>query len=64
MFTTNFSAQVQCPYCWEMFDVMIEYAQEEQHYIEDCQICCRPINFFIRENEQGVQVNVFAENDV
>jgi len=60
-----FSSQVQCPYCWESIDVTIDNCGENQQYIEDCQVCCRPINFeIIIENEtQQVQINVYAEDD-
>jgi len=59
-----FSMQVQCPYCGEAFEVVIDHCGENQQYIEDCQICCQPINFNILVNEmQGVQVNVSAENE-
>tara|TARA_B110000263_G_C15304610_1_gene509687 strand:+ start:2371 stop:2559 length:189 start_codon:yes stop_codon:yes gene_type:complete len=34
----------QCPYCWEEISVLIEIVVEEQDYIEDCEVCCRPIN--------------------
>jgi len=58
------SMQVQCPYCWESFEVMIDHCGENQQYIEDCQICCQPINFNILVGEmQEVQVSVSAENE-
>ena len=36
---------VRCPYCGEMIDVMIDCSVPNQDYIEDCSVCCRPINF-------------------
>ena len=38
---------VQCPYCWETFDLLIDASVESQEYIEDCEICCRPIDFCV-----------------
>ena len=36
-------ATVACPYCGEDNTILIdESAGEEQHYVEDCQVCCRP----------------------
>lgn len=33
-----------CPYCGEPIDLEIdETGGPEQHYIEDCSVCCRPI---------------------
>ena len=34
---------IQCPYCWQSIDVLIDCSVEQQEYIEDCQVCCRPI---------------------
>ena len=39
------TSSVQCPYCWEVIDVLLDCSVNEQAYIEDCQVCCRPINF-------------------
>ena len=42
----------QCPYCWETISMFLEPVNEEQRYIEDCEVCCRPIQlifFFDRE---------------
>ncbi|MDB4015681.1 CPXCG motif-containing cysteine-rich protein [Flavobacteriaceae bacterium] len=33
----------QCPYCWEEISMLLEPSNQEQHYIEDCEVCCRPI---------------------
>ena len=34
----------QCPYCWQNISMLIEPSSEITKYIEDCEICCRPIN--------------------
>ena len=56
--------EIQCPYCGERNTVFIDCSESEQEYIEDCQVCCRPIRFnvCITENEE-VQVSVFHENE-
>ena len=33
----------QCPYCWEEISMLLEPSSTEQQYIEDCEVCCRPI---------------------
>ena len=38
---------VQCPYCWESFTILIDGSVELQEYVEDCEICCRPIDFVV-----------------
>ncbi|MGI9234767.1 MAG: CPXCG motif-containing cysteine-rich protein [Woeseiaceae bacterium] len=35
---------IECPYCGESIDILIDRSEPEQSYIEDCQVCCRPIN--------------------
>ncbi|WP_438862499.1 CPXCG motif-containing cysteine-rich protein [Neptunicella sp.] len=38
---------ISCPYCGEQISVTVEVLDENQEYIEDCQVCCRPIIFTI-----------------
>lgn len=35
-------AEVQCPYCGEVFGLMIDTSQAEQRMTTDCEVCCRP----------------------
>ena len=32
-----------CPYCGESISMMLDISAGKQQYIEDCEICCRPI---------------------
>ncbi|WP_075342695.1 CPXCG motif-containing cysteine-rich protein [Tenacibaculum agarivorans] len=32
----------QCPYCWEQISMLLDTSLSET-YIEDCEICCNPI---------------------
>ena len=36
---------ISCPYCGERIDVLLDLSVPHQNYIEDCQVCCRPIIF-------------------
>jgi transcription elongation factor Elf1 len=55
---------IYCPYCGESQTVLIDTSEEEQTYIEDCQVCCRPIDFIISVDNQGdVVVEVRHENE-
>lgn len=38
----------QCPYCWEQVSVLVDVLQTSQTYIEDCEVCCNPIQFQIQ----------------
>ncbi len=48
--TTNqlIEKKVQCPYCWESFTLLIDASVESQEYVEDCEICCHPIDFIVQ----------------
>ena len=34
---------ISCPYCGESISVLVDDSVPEQSYVEDCQVCCRPI---------------------
>ena len=34
---------ISCPYCGEVFETSADCSAGGQEYIEDCQVCCRPI---------------------
>ncbi len=55
---------IQCPYCWEEIEVMLDCSIDEQDYIEDCSVCCRPIVFSVMaEAGELVSLAVRAEDD-
>jgi len=54
---------VSCPYCGENIDMIIDCSETEQDYIEDCQVCCRPINIFVSLEDGAVQIQVTHENE-
>lgn len=47
-------AEIFCPYCGESIEIVVDCSVESQSYIEDCQICCRPINFTVSIDAEGV----------
>lgn len=58
------NAEVQCPYCWEHIDVVVDDCGENQQYVEDCQVCCRPINFHIIVDEsQQMSIRIFSDDE-
>jgi hypothetical protein len=42
-----------CPYCGEKISMILESLYGGQTYIEDCEVCCRPIevNYKAQNNE-------------
>jgi hypothetical protein len=54
---TNF--QIQCPQCGESFPITIDTSQGDHSLIEDCTVCCRPMELEIQcEPGQIVQVQI------
>jgi hypothetical protein len=40
--------EIVCPHCGEVFSVQIDTSEAEQSLIEDCTVCCRPIQLSVR----------------
>ena len=53
--------EFQCPYCWETISVLLDRSQLEQEYIEDCEVCCNPIQISVEFEGQNL-VSFQAEN--
>ena len=32
-----------CPYCWQEISFVLDASESHQRYIEDCEVCCKPI---------------------
>ncbi len=45
--------QVQCPWCGEVFTTFFDLSTGESNYIEDCQVCCRPIMLRYKISRMG-----------
>ncbi|WP_346880867.1 CPXCG motif-containing cysteine-rich protein [uncultured Algibacter sp.] len=37
-----------CPYCWENISMLMDNSVLKQVYVEDCEVCCNPIQLTIR----------------
>ena len=47
-----------CPYCWENQSRLFDPSILNQNFIEDCEVCCNPIDFHITvENNEVVLFN-------
>ena len=55
---------ITCPYCGENITILADGSVDEQQYIEDCQVCCKPMEIHVSVPENGrCQVEARAEND-
>ena len=57
------SVSLHCPYCGESFESPVDCSAGSQAYIEDCAICCRPIEVRIRVDEAGELLDVHTATD-
>ncbi len=52
-----------CPYCGEPLVLFVEPAAGEQSYIEDCPVCCRPIECRLRSTLDDWQLELYRDDD-
>lgn len=58
------STVLHCPYCGEPIELLIDDSAGDQRYIEDCQVCCRPITVVVTLDDGGApQVYASAEDE-
>ena len=51
----------QCPYCWERISMLLDTSLTSAIYIEDCEVCCRPVQIRFSFSD-GELLNFSAEN--
>ena len=51
----------QCPYCWEEISMLLDPSLINTEYVEDCEICCNPINIVYRFEDRDL-VSFDAQN--
>ena len=51
----------QCPHCWEEISMILDASIYQQTYIEDCEVCCNPIEIKPTFKE-GVLVSFNAQS--
>ena len=55
---------VYCPYCGEGISVLLNPEDVGNEYIEDCQVCCRPMEFKVLDDGRGgIDAIIRSEND-
>lgn len=55
--------RILCPYCGESVQTLIDASAGNQAYIEDCPVCCRPMEFRIEVDSTGHLTRVEALRD-
>lgn len=44
---------VHCPYCGEPFETSADASAGPCRYVEDCQVCCQPIEMELKVDADG-----------
>jgi hypothetical protein len=52
--------ELQCPWCGEPYGSMLDLTDASRAYIEDCQVCCRPIEVRLEISESGELESVWT----
>ncbi len=59
------TTQSHCPYCGEPIELLIDCSVPFQEYIEDCEVCCRPMVLAVTVgDDEDISVEARAEDDV
>lgn len=58
------SARIDCPYCGESIEILIDDSAGDQRYIEDCQVCCRPIAVTVSSEQGDWRLQVATQDEV
>lgn len=53
-------AEVGCPYCAEDLLLRLDLSAGSQSYVEDCQVCCQPIQITMQVADDGTLAGVGA----
>ena len=50
----------QCPYCGEGISLLLDTSAAGQAYVEDCEVCCQPIEIAFDVDDDGTVVHFRA----
>lgn len=46
---------VHCPFCGEPITILVDVSAGAQAYIEDCQVCCRPMQITVIAEDGSIE---------
>lgn len=50
----------RCPWCAETVSALVELSDAAQSYIEDCEVCCRPMTLHVWRSGRRMRVEARA----
>lgn len=54
---------IHCPYCGEQSTVLVDCSQGDHSYIEDCQVCCKPMVMWVALGSDGTPAVAACSED-
>ena len=57
------TVSIQCPYCGESYETTVDLSAGSQRYVEDCAVCCRPIEIALRVDAAGELLGISTATD-
>lgn len=57
------SVWLNCPYCGEAFETAVDCSAGNQRYVEDCAVCCRPIDVAVEVGADGELKEIKVRRD-
>ena len=55
-----FERRLYCPFCGEPISIVVDVSAGSQSYIEDCQVCCQPMQIHL-DVDNGELLGVTAD---
>ena len=58
------TVDVSCPYCGEPSTISVRPGEEDEEWVQDCPVCCRPWKVRVKYRRDGTaDVTVGAEGE-
>jgi hypothetical protein len=58
------NVESECPYCGEPLELTVdEFGGRRQAYVEDCVVCCRPIEVRVTLGDEDVEVSLQRQDE-
>lgn len=54
------SESIQCPFCGQTFEILVDTTVASQRFVTDCEICCRPMEVLV-DCEDGEVVGLSVD---
>jgi Cysteine-rich CPXCG len=54
---------IDCPYCGERIEIVVDGSVPDAEYVEDCEVCCRPMMITVTVDDDEISVTARSENE-